>query len=131
MAFDGASIDWTFTAGADLSAAANQYKFVEFDGSGNVVVCNAATDVPVGVLQNKPGNGQAATVRVLGISKLQADAAIAIGNLIGTSADGQADPKTAGTDTTEYVVARALTAVSNAGEIFTGFVNCLAPHRAS
>lgn len=129
MAYEIATlIDSTRSAGADLSAA--QYKFVKRSGA-NVILCAAATDVPFGILQNAPASGETAEVMRLGISKCSADAAVAIGNLIGTSADGQGDPKTAGTDTTEYVVGIADSAVSNAGEIFTCAVNCLNPHRAA
>lgn len=129
MTYEGTAVDWTFVAAADLSAA--QYKFVELDANGKVTVCNAATDIPVGVLQNDPASGEAATVRVFGISKVAADAALTIGNLIGTSADGQADAKTPGTDTTEYVVGRVLTATSAAAELATAYINCLNPHRAA
>jgi hypothetical protein len=84
MAVEGPQpVKWSFPAGADLSAAANQYKFVEVDSSGNVSVCNAVTDRPIGVLQNRPKQGEAAEVTISGITKLQADAALAIGAIIG------------------------------------------------
>jgi hypothetical protein len=122
---------WSFPAGADLSAAANQYKFVEVDSSGNVTVCNAATDRPVGVLQNRPKSGEAAEVVIAGITKLQADAALTIGTLIGTSADGQADAKTLGDAGTEFVVGMALSASGAAAEIITALVDCSNPSKAS
>lgn len=129
MAYDGTTpMDWSFPAGADLSAA--QYKFVELNSGGDVTVCNAATDKPIGILQNKPTSGKMATVRVVGISKVQADAALTRGTLIGTSADGQADPKVVGTDVTEYAVGQVLEPVSNAGEIATVVVSCISPARA-
>lgn len=131
MAYDNWGLDITLVAAADLSAAANQYKFVELDNDGKVTVCNAATDKPVGVLQNRPASGEAATVRVLGVSKVQADASLNEGDLIGTSADGQADAKTPGTDTTEFVVGMMLTAPGAAGRIGTALINCANPHRAS
>jgi hypothetical protein len=116
---------WSFTAGADLSSA--QYKFVEMDSAGLVTVCNAATDKPIGVLQNKPLSGQTAQVLIAGISKVQADAALTIGTEIGTSADGQADAKIRGTDVTEYISGVVLTAASNAGELVTCLINCVPP----
>ena len=76
-----------FTASADLSG--KQFYFVKLSGAGTVTVCAAATDVPIGVLQNKPTSGQAAEVMMLGISKVSSDAALSRGNLIGTSGDGQ------------------------------------------
>lgn len=116
-------------AGADLSA--KQYYFVKLSAANTVVACSGATDVPVGILQNAPASGEIAEVMVCGISKVSADAALSVGNLVGTSADGQADAKTAGTDTTEYSVGVVLQAVSNAGELATVMVNCLNPHRSA
>ena len=117
----------SWNAAADLSSA--QYKFVEL-GSTGVTVCNAATDNPVGILQNAPKSGEVATVLVAGKSKVQADAALAIGDRIGPSADGQADVKLVGTDVTEYIVGFVTSAASNAGELATVIVNCIAPGRA-
>jgi hypothetical protein len=89
------------------------------------------TDLPAGVLQNKPANGIPAEVVVIGPTKVAADGAITAGALIGTSADGQADPKVPGTDTNDYVAGKALEAASNAGEIIEAVVNCATPHRAA
>lgn len=130
MAYDqNATLDLSFPAGADLSAA--QYKFVEVGTGGTVTLCNAATDRPIGVLQNKPTSGKMATVRVIGVTKVQADAALTRGTLVGTSADGQADAKTPGTDTTEYTVGVVLEPSANAGEVITALINCAAPSRAA
>tara|TARA_B110000211_G_C13930993_1_gene487178 strand:+ start:707 stop:958 length:252 start_codon:yes stop_codon:yes gene_type:complete len=68
-------------AGADLSAA--QYKFVKIS-SGKAILCAAATDAPIGVLQNSPTSGQEASITVAGGTKLVAGAAIAAGVVIGT-----------------------------------------------
>ena len=130
MAYEASQpLKLSLSAGADLST--KQYYFVKLDASGNAVVCAAATDIPVGILQNEPTSGQAAEIVVVGVSKVSSDAGLAIGAQIGTSSDGQADAKTVGTDTTEYVVGRVLTATSNAAEIATVVVNCAAPHRAA
>lgn len=116
-------------AGADLSG--KQFYFVKLSAADTVAVCAAATDVPIGILQNKPASGEIAEVMCVGVSKVSADAALSVGNLVGTSADGQADAKTVGTDTTEYVCGQVLTATSNAGELASVAINCLAPHRAA
>src|SRR5687767_4731836 len=104
MAVESNLICKTYEAGEDLSAA--QYKFVKFDGNvgdtgcPRVVVCTGATDRPAGVLPDDPSAvGRAARVAVYGETKVQADASLTVGTLIGTSADGQADAKTPGTDT--------------------------------
>ncbi len=129
MAWTIPGFTFSRVAGADLSAL--QYYYVKLSTTDTVVVCAAATDVPIGVLQNAPTSGQAAEIMVTGITKVNSNAALSIGNLIGTAADGQADAKTAGTDTTEYVVGVVLEASGAAGELATATVNCLNPHRAA
>tara|TARA_R100001143_G_C3325719_1_gene116964 strand:- start:257 stop:646 length:390 start_codon:yes stop_codon:yes gene_type:complete len=129
MAWTIPGFTFTRVAGADLSSS--QYYFVKLSTTDTVVVCAAATDIPIGILQNAPTSGQEATIMVTGISKVSADAALAIGQLIGTAADGQADAKTVGTDTTQYVVGNVLVAAGAAGELATATVNCLNPHRAA
>jgi len=129
MAWTIPGFSFTRVAGADLSS--DQYKYVKLSTTDTVILCAAATDVPIGILQNAPASGAEATIMVTGISKVSSDAALSIGNLIGTSADGQADAKTSGSDTTEYVVGVVLEASSGAGALATATVNCLNPHRAS
>ena len=129
MAWTIPGFSFTRVAGADLSSA--QYKYVKLSTTDTVILCAAATDVPIGILQNAPASGAEATIMVTGISKVSSDAALSIGNQIGTSADRQADAKTAGSDTTEYVVGVVLEASSGAGALATATVNCLNPHRAS
>ena len=114
MAWTIPGFTFTRVAGADLRAL--QYYYVKLSTTDTVVVCAAATDVPIGILQNAPTSGQEAVIMATGISKVNSNAALSIGNLIGTAADGQADAKTAGTDTTEYVVGVVLEASSAAGE---------------
>ena len=108
MAYDDPGVDiGTFTASADLSA--KQFYIVKMSGDNTVTVCAAVTDVPIGVLQNKPASGEQAVVRVFGMSKVSADATLAAGNIIGTSADGQAQPVTQGSETTVYNIGQAVT----------------------
>lgn len=118
-------------AGEDLSAASAQFKFVKQSAVGTVVLCNGVTDIPIGVLQNRPTNGSVADVCSFGISKVQGDANLAVDNLIGTSADGQAVALAAGTDTTRYVVGRVLVDNTTAGGLCTAFIDCLSPGRAA
>lgn len=111
-------------AGADLSAASNQYKFVKMSAANTVVLCAATTDRPFGVLQNTPGNGGAATVCVLGETKVQGDVDLAFGNQVGTSSDGQAASYTA-SDTTKYIVGTVVEDNSTAGGLATCTVDCI------
>ena len=121
MAYESPGIDLgTFTASSDLST--KQYYFVKLSSATQVTVCTAVTDKPIGVLQNDPTSGNSAIVRVLGMSKISADATLAAGNVIGTSADGQAQPITLGTETTVHVCGQAVEAGS-AGETLTAFIN--------
>jgi hypothetical protein len=121
MAYEGSQLSLgTLTAAADLSA--KQYHFVKLASATTVNVCTAVTDVPVGVLQNTPTSGQAAEVVFLGISKVIADATLAAGNVIGTSADSQAQPLVVGTETTVYTAGQAITA-AGAGETATALIN--------
>ena len=110
----------TLKAAADLSA--KQYHIVKLASATTVNVCSAITDVPIGVLLNNPASGEAAEICILGVSKIVADGTIAAGNLLGTSADGQADAIAAGSDTTVYTIGQAIGAAS-AGETFTALIN--------
>ena len=126
MAYEGVQLKLSgITASADLSA--KQYHFVKISGANTVTVCAAATDVPVGILQNAPVSGAAAEVTFSGVSKVSSDEALTVGWLIGTSSDGQADRKIWGTDTTQYIVGQVITATGAVGGIATVLINCAVP----
>lgn len=130
MAYKGSQpFKITLEAGEDLSA--KQYYFVKLDAAGKAVVCTGATDKPVGVLQNDPTSGQAAEIVVVGLTKVSTNAALAIADLIGTSADGQAAAYVAGTDTTKYVVGTILVTSGAADQLTSALVNCANPHRGA
>ena len=123
------SVKVTLVAGADLPAL--QYYFVKINSSGQAVACAAATDIPVGVLQNAPTSGQEAEVLIVGGTKIVAGAAIGEGALVGTSSAGKAVALVAGTDTTKYVVGTLLTESAADGNIVTAVINCANPGRAA
>jgi len=130
MAFEGAQIKVPgLKASADLSA--KQYYFVKLSGVGTVDVCSAVTDKPIGVLQNAPVSGDAAEVCGLGVTKVSSDSALTAGNLIGTSADGQAAPYVAGTDTTKYICGQAIDTTTAANGLATATVNCFSIARGA
>jgi len=130
MAYEGPQpLKITLKAGADLSA--KQYYFVKMSADDTCVVCAAVTDIPIGVLQNKPTADQNAEICVIGETKINADAAVTAGALIGTSADGQAAPYVAGTDTTKYIVGQCILGAGAAARIGTAVVNCASPTRGA
>ena len=121
MAYESPQINiGTLTAAADLSG--KQYYFVKLASESTVNVCAAVTDVPIGVLQNTPASGEQAVVTIFGLSKVSADATLAAGDIIGTSADGQAQPVVQGTETTVYNAGQAVTAGA-AGTLQTALIN--------
>ncbi len=109
-------------AGADLSAAANQFKAVKLDASGDVVLCSVAGELVFGVLYNKPKSGEAAEVVVGGSPKIQADAAINEMDLLATSADGQFAVSTPAVGNTDHIFAIAKDAAAAAGEIISALI---------
>lgn len=94
------------------SHGAKQYTFVKVTGAHQ---CGSAgaSDLVVGVLQNKPqGAGHAATVGIRGVSKVIAADAITAGDTVVVDADGKA---TSGTGA--GVVGVALSTTANEDEI--------------
>ena len=123
----------SYLAGADLSANTNQYRFVKAGTMpGTVVLCDAVTDRPIGVLHNTPDNGGLAEVCVWGPTKLRAGGALAAFTAIGTAADGEAEAKVPGTNTTHYVCGRTEhEAVSAAGDIIAALIDLINPARGA
>lgn len=102
----------SFLAGADLST--KQWYAVELTAANTVNVPNAATDAAIGILQNKPKAGEAATVMHLGRSYGIADGssvAIAVGDFVGPAAGGVLVKKATADFST---LGRALTAAAAA-----------------
>lgn len=114
-------------AAADLSAC--QYHFVEITGDGVVNVCNAITDVPIGVLQNKPVQGATCEIVAIGVTKVVTEENLSAGQLVSTNANGHAILCEPGTDLTVYIAGTALED-STSGETTSIFVNLGAPARA-
>lgn len=73
-------------AAADLSA--KQFYAVKIDSNGRAAVA-AAGEFAVGILQNKPASGQAATVAYGGTSKAVAGGNITAGMTVAANADGK------------------------------------------
>lgn len=92
------SYERTGVAGEDMSA--KQYYIVQLDASGNIEVGEGATDLLVGVLQNKPLAGEAALYRFGGTSKVKAGGTIAIGAWVTSDGNGKAVATTTDGDIT-------------------------------
>jgi hypothetical protein len=122
------SVKVTLVAGADLSA--KQYNFVKLNSSGLAVVVAAATDLPIGILQNAPLSGQEAEILVSGGSKLVLGGTVAIGAVVGTSSAGAGVAIVHGTDTTKFALGQALLGGAS-GEIVTVVVACSNAGRAA
>ena len=101
-------------------------------GAGQVVAAAAATDLPIGVLQNNPTSGTEASVTIVGGTKIVASAAATLGTALnfGTSATGKA-ATLAVSDTTKYVLGVYLEAPAADGDIVAAVINCANPTRAN
>lgn len=104
MAYEIAGFLLPYEAGADLSS--DQYKLVTVATDGQIDVTTSqsvgsSVDIPVGVLQNKPGaQGEEASIMVKGVTKAIAGETIAIGELVtaSTVTDGRMDDADGATD---------------------------------
>ena len=127
MAYENPGMCVSLSAGEDLSAA--QFHFVKLSADNTVILCAAVTDVPAGVLQNKPSAaGQVAEVMLWGVSKLRVGAvALTYGLAVGTNATGEAVTELVA-ETTHYNVGRVLEGAAASG-ICSAMINCHNPMR--
>lgn len=107
-----ADFERTGTAGEDLSA--KQYYIVQLSAAGAIEVGEGATDLLVGVLQNKPASGEPALYRFLGTSKVVSDGTPTLGSWVTTDSAGKATPTTTDGNIT---IGRALEAAAADGDI--------------
>ncbi len=103
----------------DLSG--QQFRFAKLSAARTLAVCAAATDKPLGVIQNKPvgtaGSPQPVDLMVTGVTKLVAGAAVAAGDDLTADATGRAiTAVAAGGANRSYGV--ALEAAAGAGVVF-------------
>jgi hypothetical protein len=98
-------------ANADLST--KQYLCVKAVSGGKVDVCSAITDVPIGVLQDKPASGKAACVGIGGVTKVVVNGAIAVGIKVAPTAAGKVQTAVS----TQYPIGVLLTAGGADGDI--------------
>lgn len=80
MATENRILDLAFPAAEDLTD--DQYRFVVLASDGTVRRPDSEAEVALGILQNAPDSGEAAAVRILGVSKLEVNAALGIGTFV-------------------------------------------------
>ncbi len=115
----------SFEASADLSTG--YFRFVKLDANGRIATCNAVADKPIGVLQNKPSAlGQEASVMIIGITKVESNAALNEADLVGTSTDGQAlaHTSTSGRNSDAFSVGQVTVASGSTGALASITINC-------
>lgn len=102
--------------GSPTDNSGNQYRAVKQTGTRQVGLTAAATDVVIGVLQNKPQvTGEAATVATYGISKVRVNGAVSAGAAVYLAADGRGTAT--GTPGTTTKLGIANTAAAGANEL--------------
>ena len=74
------ALDMSLEMASDLSAY--RYRLIKVGTDGKIALIGAATDIPVGIMQDFNLAKNAATIRPLGVSKLIAGEAITAGDLI-------------------------------------------------
>lgn len=116
MAFENNQVLETFTAAADLSA--KRYHLVRLSAADNVnQASNPGGTDNLGVLQNKPESGEAATVIMGGMAKVVAGSSMAVGALFTTSASGRAVTAAPASGVAAYVYGQVLEAPTADGDI--------------
>lgn len=103
MQDNGGSNERTGVAGESLLT--KKYYIVQLNATGGIEVAEGATDLIVGVLQNKPDTGEAAVVRFGGTTKVICGDTVAIGDWLTTDSSGKA---IATTTDGNIVIGRAL-----------------------
>lgn len=117
-----------------LDAAADlrnyQYRVVRMASALTVDVASnavsaAAAQMPIGVLQNNPNTGEAATVAYQGLSKVVGGGTVTAGALITTNSSGQVVDAASG----DITIGRAMQTLATAGHVGTALL--LPPVRAA
>jgi hypothetical protein len=121
MATEQAWVTRTYAAPSDYSSY--QYFLMKHGATaGQVAIVAAATDRPIGLLQNKPAAaGRAAEVMALGWSKANVEATtdIAIGDALGPHTDGRLITKMPLADNAVVCAMAEQAATSATGDIIT------------
>jgi hypothetical protein len=99
----------SFAAAADYATTDNRHKAVYLSDDFEITVASAATDPVIGILENKPDEGEAAEVTMFGETEGKAADAITAGNFLVADSAGDLVPITVTDEgTVNYYVGRAL-----------------------
>lgn len=109
MAYEENMTTITLISTGDLSAATNQYKFVKTDSNNDGFVLAGDGEDAIGVLQDTPQAGEAASICVAGITKVYAGASFNAGVKLSAGAGGVANTSANG----DYMLGFALRGGSN------------------
>lgn len=111
----------TLEAAADLSA--KQYHLLRLSTDWTCNQASTSITPIVGVLQNIPQSGEAATVGIMGISRVVVGSTVAAGDFLTTSASGRAvkcAPASGGASA--YAIGMALEAGTTDGDIISAYI---------
>lgn len=106
------------TAPITLKAAGaiNANRCVELDSNGDVTATNAIADDVIGVAEETVASGEYVTIQTMGVAKLTASAAIAIGAQVMPTASGAGKVSTS-SGATAKSIGIALSAAAADGEV--------------
>jgi len=107
-------------AAADLSG--KQFHLVALTAANAVGAVAASGGLAIGILQNRPAAGEAATVEMSGVSKAVAGGEIAAGALFGADAQGRVrtvDPTPGGDDAGAWILGSVVEGAAAAGAVVT------------
>jgi len=128
MAYESGILDLSFTAAEDLSS--HQYRFVHLASDTTVDLLDSAAEMPVGILQNAPESGEVAVVRIMGVSKLVMNAAVAVNTLVMAEYVGATDNGKGDDAGTNWPQARAVCLMAAGAEDDVGSVLLCGPYPA-
>jgi len=129
-AYEVPGLTLTYPASADISTS--KFRCVKLNSSGQAAPFAAATDNPLGILQDAPAAaGRASQVMHDGVSLLEAGSGgVTAGDVVMPDASGKGVTCTVGTDTTKYAFGKALSSAAS-GALFACLFDCKNVGRAS
>jgi hypothetical protein len=112
---------YMITLPAHESLAAVQYHFVTMNSDGEAAIMTSeTTEYPIGILQNAPILGGAASIMLRGVSKYVCDAVVTCAALVGPGATGHCETKTVVFGTIgQWICGQALDTTAAIGDVGT------------